>query len=106
MTRMSAIAGLLGDEQDLVDLVHLEELHLDALAPGGGKVLADIVGADRQLAGTAVGEDGELRLLGPAVVEERVDRGPDRAAGVEDVVDEDAGRPVERELERGRADER
>src|SRR5881398_3424462 len=33
MTRMSAIVTLLwrGDEQDAVDLVHLEQLHLDAL---------------------------------------------------------------------------
>src|SRR3954468_3732680 len=48
MTRMSAIvrAPLFWrwNEQDLVDLVHLDELHLDALVAGGRKVLADVVG--------------------------------------------------------------
>src|SRR5438876_7904970 len=48
MTRISAIVTLLwrGNEQDLVDLVHLDELDLDALVAGGRKVLADVVGTD------------------------------------------------------------
>src|SRR5205823_11226379 len=71
-----------------------------------GEVLADVVGADRQLAMTAVDEDGELDPLGPAVVEESLDRGPDRPAGVEHVVDEYDGLPFEREIEGGRADHR
>ena len=91
--RMSAIGVSSGIEQDAVDLVDLDELHLDALAARRGQVLADVVGADRQLAVAAVGDDGELDARRPAVVEERLDRGADRAAGVEDVVDEDAGRP-------------
>ena len=97
---------LLGDEQDAVDLVDLDQLDLDALAPRGRQVLADVVGADRQLAVAAVGDDGELDAVGAAVVEERLDRGADRAAGVEDVVDEDAGAALEREVELRRADER
>ena len=52
----------------------------------------------------AVGEDGELDPRGTAVVEERVDRRADRAAGVEDVVDEDARHALEREVEARRAD--
>src|SRR4029453_7574262 len=47
MTRMSAIVCFLlrcRDEQDLVDLVPLDELHLDALVARGRKVLADVVG--------------------------------------------------------------
>ena len=56
---------------------------------GGGQVLADVVGADRQLAVAAVDQDGELDRLGPPEVAERVEGGPDRAAGVEHVVDED-----------------
>src|SRR4051794_17145802 len=84
MTRISAIvrAPLLWrwNEQNLVDLVHLHELYLDALVAGGGEVLADVVGTDRQLAMTAVDEDRELDALGPPVVEERLDRRPDRAA--------------------------
>src|SRR5919199_6721469 len=49
-----------GDEQDAVDLVDLEQLHLDALAARGREVLADVVGADRELAVAPVGEHGEL----------------------------------------------
>src|SRR5204862_2791912 len=60
MTRSSAIGLLLGDgdQEHLVDLVHLEELHLDALLAGGREVLADVVGTDRQLAVAAVDKDG------------------------------------------------
>ena len=94
------------DEQDGVDLVHLDELHLDPLAAGGRQVLADVVGPDRQLAVAAVDEHGELDARGPAVVEQRLDRRADRAAGVEDVVDEDDRPSVEREVELRRADER
>ena len=94
------------DEQDLVDLVHLDELHLHALAAGGRQVLADVVGTDRQLAMAAVADHGELDAGGAAVVEQRLDRGADRPAGVEDVVDEDAGPAFEREVEPRRADER
>ena len=97
---------LLRDEQDAVDLVDLDELDLDALAARGGQVLADVVGPDRQLAVAAVGDDGELDARRAAVVEERLDRGADRAAGVEDVVDEDAGAALEREVELRVADER
>src|SRR5919197_4523463 len=93
------------DEQDAVDLVHLDELHLDPLLARGRQVLADVIGSDRELAVATVDEDGELDPVGPAVVEERLDRSPDRPAGVEDVVDEDDGLTLEREIERGRADD-
>ncbi len=91
---------------DAVDLVDLDELHLDALVARGGQVLADVVGPDRQLAVAAVGEDGELHARGPAVLEQRVDRGADRAARVEDVVDEDHGASLELEVELGVAHDR
>src|SRR5205823_15031449 len=87
------------DEQDAVDLVHLEELHLDALLAGSRKVLADVVGTDRQLAVAAVGKYGELDARGAAVVEQRLHGRADRAARVEDVVDEDARHPLERKVE-------
>src|SRR5439155_18839443 len=108
MTRMSANGFLLRsrDEQDAVDLVHLEKLHLDALLARGRKVLADIVGSDRQLAVTAVCEHGELHARGAAIIEELLDCGADRAARVEDVVNEDARHSFEREVERRRADDR
>ena len=102
------MSGLLRgrDEQHAVDLVDLDELDLDALAARGGQVLADVVGADGQLAVAAVGEHGELHARRAAVVEEGVDRGADRAAGVEDVVDEHDRHALERELELRVADER
>ena len=64
-------------------------LHVDPLLAGGRQVLADVVGPDRQLAMAAIAEDRELHPARPAVVEERLDRGPHRPAGEEDVVDED-----------------
>ena len=45
------------DEHDLVDFVHLDELHLHALAACGGQVLADVVRPDGQLAVASVAED-------------------------------------------------
>src|SRR5919202_6160414 len=107
MTRISAIGAYLrcGDQQDLVDFVDFEKLHLDALVPVGREVLADVVGADRQLAMAAVRQHGQLDTRWPAVVEECLDRGADRPACVENVVDEDAGHPVEPEVELRVADE-
>ena len=46
-----------------------------------GNVLADVVGADRQLPVPAVDQDGELDDGGPAVVAQRVERRPDRPPG-------------------------
>ena len=54
----------------------------------------------------AVGEHGELHARRAPELEEGVDRGADRAAGVEDVVDEDDGAALEVEVELGVADDR
>jgi hypothetical protein len=54
----------------------------------------------------AVREHGQLHARRPSVVEERLYRGADRAAGVEDIVDEDARHPLERKLEGRRAHDR
>ena len=54
-----------------------------------GHVLADEVGADRQLAVPAVDQHGQLHGARPAEVAQRVERGAHRPAGEEDVVDED-----------------
>src|SRR5215218_9122344 len=108
-SRMSAIAMFLlggGDQQDAVDLVDLHELHLDALTARRGQVLADVVGADGQLAVAAISEHGELDAFGAAEVEQGLDCGADRSAGVEDVVDEHDRPPFEREAELRRADDR
>src|SRR6185312_191295 len=93
-----------GDEKDAVDFVHLDELHLDALAAGGRKVLADVVGPDGELAVAAIDEAGELHPRRPAVLEEGLDRCADRPPGVEDVVDEHAGHALEREIQLRRLD--
>ena len=55
----------------------------------GGQVLPDQVGADRQLAVPPVDEDRQPHGPGAAVVGQGVEGGSHRAAGVEDVVDED-----------------
>ena len=54
----------------------------------GRQVLADEVGAQRQLAVTAVDEHCELDGPGPAELEQRVERGAGGAAREEHVVDE------------------
>src|SRR5262245_35863484 len=75
----------------LVGPVNLLQADVYALVARGRKVLADEVGTDRQLAMAAVDDHGELDALGPAVVEEGLDRGAHGAAGEEDVVDKDDG---------------
>ena len=80
--------------------VDLLEVDPDELLARGRDVLADVVGPDRQLAVAAVDEDREPDRLRPTEVDERVHRGADRPARVQDVVDED-DRPavdVERQL--------
>src|SRR6186713_1566717 len=99
ITCRSPIGLLPWNEQNLIDLVDFDELDLDALLAGGRQVLADVVGADRKLAVATVGEASELHSSGTSVVEERLDRGADRAPRVEDVVDEDAGHSLERKVE-------
>src|SRR5437763_15276803 len=62
MTRMSAIVTSLlwcWHEQNLVDLVDLDQLRLDALVARGREVLADVGRAERQLAVPTIDEDGE-----------------------------------------------
>src|SRR5690349_563846 len=82
----SCLQWLRSRDRDLVHAVELPHAHVDVLVPRGRQVLADVVRADRELAMTAVREHGELHPGGPAVVEQRLDRGAHRAAGEEDVV--------------------
>ena len=72
---------------------------MDVLAARGRQVLADVVGADRQLAVAAVGEHGELHARRAAVVEQRLDRGADGAAGEEHVVDDHDRQPGDVEVD-------
>ena len=75
-------------DQHGVLTVDLFEMHLHDLVRGGREVLADVVGPDRQLPVAPVDEHGQADGPGPAEVQERVEGRPDRAARVEDVVDE------------------
>ena len=79
---------------------------LDPLDQRGRQVLADEVGADRQLAVAAVDQDREPDRPRAADVVERVERGADGAAGEQHVVDEDDDLAVDaarRDLGRQRA---
>ena len=58
----------------------------DPLVGGGRQVLADEIGADRQLPVAAVHECAQLHGGGTAEGDERVERGPHGPAGVDDVV--------------------
>ncbi len=100
----SAACGV-GDRH-FVGAVELLEPDVDPLLASGRQVLADVVGADRQLAVAAVAEHGELNPLRAPVVEEGVDRGAHRAAGEEDVVDEHDGAAGEVEVDVRGVDDR
>src|SRR5438477_5231000 len=86
-------------DRHLVAGVDLLDPHVDALLAGGGDVLADVVGADRQLAMAPVDKRRQLDPGGATVVEDRVDRGAHGATGVEHVVDDHDRAAVHRELE-------
>src|SRR5213593_1162791 len=85
----SAACALPGNDDRLVETVLFGDQHLDALRVGGRDVLADVVGADRELAMAAVDEHGQLDGTRPAEVHESVHGRARRAPVVEQVVDED-----------------
>jgi hypothetical protein len=66
--------------------VDLAQVHANELVTRGRHVLADVVGADRQLPVSAVDQDREAHRGGPAVVHQGIHRRPHRAPGVEHVV--------------------
>ena len=73
---------------DAVLPVDLGEPDAHVLGQLGGEVLADVVGADRQLAVPAVDHHRQLHRAGSSELGQRVEGGAHRAAGEEDVVDE------------------
>src|SRR5258707_15505297 len=79
---------LAGNDHRLVDTVLLGHEHFDALRVGGGHVLADVVGPDRQLAMASVDQHRELDRARPAEVEQRFHRRPRSPPVVDDGVDE------------------
>src|SRR5439155_5076211 len=82
------------------------ELDLDALVARRRQVLADEVRADRKLAMAPVDENRELHPRRPPELEQRVYRGPDGAARIEDVVHEHDGPTLDRDGNRRRTDHR
>ena len=93
-------------DQHFVDAVDLLEPHLHALLQRRRQVLADVVRLDRQLAMAAVDEHDQLDGARPAEVDERVERGANRPAGVEHVVDQQDPPVVDRERNLGAAHDR
>ena len=93
LTRPPRVRGVRTLDLDAVLVVGLGEVDADELLARGRHVLADVVGADRQLAMAAVDEHRQPDRAGTAEVDQGVHRRADRAPGVEDVVDEhDRGR--------------
>ena len=80
-------------EDHLVGAILLDHSDVDDLVGAGRQVLAHVVGTDRQLAMPAVDDHRQADGPRPPVVGQRVERGADRAPGVEHVVDQDH-RPV------------
>ena len=88
MAHADASTPAAAPDRHLVDAVELADAHADVLLARGGQVLADVVGADRQLPVSAVGEHRQLHPLGTAVVEQGLDRGTYGASGIEHVIDD------------------
>jgi hypothetical protein len=76
-------------QQHLFHAVDLLELHFDDFDVGGLHHAADEARLDGQLAVAAVDQHQQLHARRPAVVEQRVERGADGAAGVQHVVHQD-----------------
>src|SRR6185436_742159 len=77
--RVQPMSGLLRlFDHDPVLAVVFSQAHRDALALRGGQVLADVVGANGELAVSAVDQDRQLDHLGTPEIDEGVQRGPDR----------------------------
>src|SRR3989440_1961079 len=85
----SAACVLARNDHRLVDSVLFLHQDLDALGVGRRHVLADVIGADRQLPMAAVDEHRELDRARPAKVHHRVHRGARCPAVVDHVIDQD-----------------
>jgi len=81
-------------------------MHSDVVGRRGRDVLADKVGADRELAVPPVDKDRQADGAGTAVVDERVHRGADGPAREEDIVDQDDHTSVDGERDLRFADDR
>src|SRR5688572_11091302 len=83
----------------------LLEAHVDDLVLRSGDVLANIVGADGQLAVAAIDEHRQLDQARAPEIDERIEGGAHRTAGIEDVIDEDEDSPRDVEVDVGGAND-
>src|SRR6266508_2934862 len=97
--------GFLQDP-NLVGAVGLLEHDLDHLALGRWHALADVVRLDGNLAVPPVDQHGEAHGTRPTEVDQAVQRRPDRAPRVEDVVAQDNRAAVQVEIDLGLAQQR
>ena len=82
------------------------KLHFDDFVVGGLHHAADIARFDGQLAMAAIDQHQQLHARRPSLVEQRVERGADGAAGVEHVVHQDDVFAGDRERDFGGVDHR
>src|SRR5205823_14993382 len=78
---------LLFHEKNLFRVVDLSKLHFDHFIHCGRYCAPDEAGLDWQLAVTAVNEHTQLHASRAALIEDGIQRGSNRAAGKENIVD-------------------
>jgi hypothetical protein len=83
------------DYRHFINAIGLGKVHFDILVAGAGDVLADVIGAYRHLAVAPVDQDRQLYGKGPAVVYQGIHGGTYSAAGMQYVVNEHHGLPVD-----------
>src|SRR5882762_10339422 len=90
------------DQQHFFGLVGLLKFYFDDFVVGGLHGAADETGFDRQLAVAAIDQHQQLHPRRAAMIEQRIERGPDSAAGVQHVIHEDDVFPLHGERDLGR----
>jgi hypothetical protein len=74
---------------DRIDAIDFVESDIHPLIGQRLDIPADVVSADRQFTLSAIDQHRELNRIGPAEISQGGERGAHRAAGIEDVVNQD-----------------
>ena len=82
-------------QRRLIHAVHLAQPHPHIVATPRRQVLAHVIGPNRQLAMAPIDQHRQLDRRRPPVVDQRVQRRPNRASGEEHVVDQHDHRAVD-----------
>src|SRR5437660_590902 len=77
------------DQHDLVDAIRFGKAHLDLLVDCRRDILSNVICPYRQLAVTAVDQNGKLHVARSPVVHHGAESGPRRPPGEHHVVDND-----------------